>query len=154
MLDSSGFWPNLLTCLKAALPLVKVLRLVDSDEKPAMPYIYEQMNFAKNRIKENFNNVKRHYVPILKIIDERWESQLSRPLHAAAYYLNPAIHYSSDFNMSPEIKLGLYACLDKMIPNKSDLVKVHMQLDRFKSAKGLFGDPIAVLTRSKKTPGN
>lgn len=154
VLDSSGFWPNLLTCLKAALPLTTVLRLVDSDEKSAMPYIYEQMDLAKKRIQENFNNVKKYYMPILKIIEDRWESQLSRPLRAAAYYLNPATHYSSNFNLTPEIKLGLYACLDKMISNKSELVKVHMQLDTFKGAKGLFGSPIAVLTRSKKTPGN
>ncbi|KAJ1267110.1 hypothetical protein BS78_07G031200 [Paspalum vaginatum] len=154
VLGSRGFFPNVLTCLKAGLPLVKVLHLVDSDGKPAMPYIYEQMDQAKNRIKDNFNNVKKYYMPILKIIDDRWESQLSRPLHVAAYYLKPAIHYIFDFNMSADIKLGFYACLDKMIPDKSELVKIHMQLDRFKSAKGLFGDPIAVLTRPKKTPAD
>lgn len=91
-------WPNLLTCLKAALPLIKAICLVDSDEKPAMPYIYQQMDLAKNRIKENFNNVKKWYILILQIIDARWASQLSRHLHAAAYYLNPAIHYNSGFN--------------------------------------------------------
>nr|CAB3486327.1 unnamed protein product [Digitaria exilis] len=37
---------------------------------------------------------------------------------------------------------------------KTVKLKVHMQLDRFKSAKGLFGDAIAVLTRSKKTPAD
>jgi len=29
------------------------------------------------------------YMPIWNIIDARWELQLHRPLHAAAYYLNP-----------------------------------------------------------------
>lgn len=67
VLDSRGFWPNVVSCLKAALPLIKVLRMVDSDEKPAMPFIYAEMDIAKQRIKENFNNVKRRYV-ILQIL--------------------------------------------------------------------------------------
>lgn len=60
---------------------------------------------------------------ILQIIDARWASQLSRHLHAAAYYLNPAIHYNPRFNDHSDVKLGLYACLDKMVPNKSELLK-------------------------------
>ena len=60
-----GFWPNVATCLKAALPIIKVLRLVDSDEKPAMPFIYDEMDRAKDKIKQNFNNVKKRYVTVL-----------------------------------------------------------------------------------------
>ena len=49
-----------MTCLKAALPLIKVLRLVDSDENPAMGFIYPEMERAKEKIKTNFNkNEKR-----------------------------------------------------------------------------------------------
>ncbi|XP_074293200.1 uncharacterized protein LOC141620158 [Silene latifolia] len=36
VLDTRGLWPGIITCLRAALPLVKVLRMVDSDENPAM----------------------------------------------------------------------------------------------------------------------
>jgi len=94
------------------------------------------------------------YMPIVEIIDQRWTPQISRPLHAAAFYLNPDIHYTCDFKSRTDVKLGLYACLDKMIPEKSELVKVHIQFDRFKAAKGLFGMESAILTRSKKAPGN
>ncbi|XP_012855827.1 PREDICTED: uncharacterized protein LOC105975200 [Erythranthe guttata] len=52
------FWSNVVTCLRAALPLIKVLRLVDSDEQPAMPFLYEEMDCAKEKIQNNFNNVK------------------------------------------------------------------------------------------------
>ncbi|XP_052176679.1 uncharacterized protein LOC127790982 [Diospyros lotus] len=55
----SRFWKNMIHCLKAALPLVKVLRLVDSDEKPTMGFIYVEMDRAKEKIKANFNNVKK-----------------------------------------------------------------------------------------------
>ena len=49
----------MLTCLKGAYPLIKVLRLVDSDEKPAMGYIYEAMDNAKEKIQGAFNDVKK-----------------------------------------------------------------------------------------------
>jgi len=34
------------------------------------------------------------YQPIWDVIDERWDKQLHRPLHATGYYLNPQFHYS------------------------------------------------------------
>ena len=36
-----------------------VLRLVDSDVKLAMRFIYEEMDCAKEKIKNNFNNIKK-----------------------------------------------------------------------------------------------
>jgi hypothetical protein len=62
VLDSRSFWPNVALCLKAALPLIRVLRLVDSDEKPAMPFIFDEMTHAKEQIKHNFGNVKKRYI--------------------------------------------------------------------------------------------
>ena len=52
VLDTRGFWQSVVTCLKGALPLVKVLRMVDFDENLAMGFIYEAMTQAKNQIKE------------------------------------------------------------------------------------------------------
>ncbi|KAJ0025624.1 hypothetical protein Pint_08563 [Pistacia integerrima] len=68
---------------------VEVFRLVDGDAKPAIGYIYEAMRRANNQIAKNFNNAEHQYREIWKIIDTRWNFQLQRPLHAAAYYLNP-----------------------------------------------------------------
>ena len=58
----SRFWKNVTNCLKAAYPLIKVLRLVDSEEKSAMGFIYEEMDRAKEKIQTNFNNVKKRLV--------------------------------------------------------------------------------------------
>jgi len=46
-------------CLKVVAPLMVVLRLVDLDVKPAMSFIYEEMEIAKEKIKCNFNNIKK-----------------------------------------------------------------------------------------------
>jgi hypothetical protein len=56
---SKLFWKNVLTCLRGALPLVKVLRIVDSEEQPTMGYLYEEMDLAKEKIKSNFNGVAK-----------------------------------------------------------------------------------------------
>ncbi|KAE9466882.1 hypothetical protein C3L33_01196, partial [Rhododendron williamsianum] len=61
-----------------------------SYHEPAMGYIYEAMDRAKEQIEKNFNKVKRRYAAIWKIVDERWALQLHRPLHAATYFLNPS----------------------------------------------------------------
>lgn len=55
------FWQNITTCLKAAYPLLNVLCLVESEEKPTMGFIYEQMNRCKEKIQNNFNNVRERY---------------------------------------------------------------------------------------------
>jgi len=89
VLSDGRFWRSITYCLKCVIPLVKVLRLVDSDAKPVMAYIYEAMNRAKEQIAENFQKIETRYKKMWKIIDTRWNFQLHRPLHAVAYYLNP-----------------------------------------------------------------
>lgn len=49
------FWKDVVNCMRAAFPLIRVLRLVDSDEKPAMGFIYEEMDRAKEKIRASFN---------------------------------------------------------------------------------------------------
>ncbi|XP_050222226.2 uncharacterized protein LOC126672323 [Mercurialis annua] len=55
MLSDVRFWKSVKYCLKCVSSIVKVLRLVDGDAKPAMWYIYEAMDRAKEQIANNFN---------------------------------------------------------------------------------------------------
>ena len=59
MILDNRFWKNISTCLKVAAPLMVVLRLVDSEAKPTMGFIYEEMDHAKEKIKNNFNHIKK-----------------------------------------------------------------------------------------------
>ncbi|KAL0010637.1 hypothetical protein SO802_005745 [Lithocarpus litseifolius] len=97
VMDDHDFWQLVVKCLKAAMPLLKVLRMIDSDTPP-MGFIYLGMENAKEKIQNNFNNVQKSYKEIFDIIDDRWEMQLHRPLHTARYYLNPSIHYDPHFD--------------------------------------------------------
>ncbi|RVX08178.1 hypothetical protein CK203_017670 [Vitis vinifera] len=80
------------------VPLVSVLREVDSEERPAMGYIYELMDSAKEKIAFNCRGMERKYGPIWRKIDARWTPQLHRPLHAVGYYLNPQLRYGDKFS--------------------------------------------------------
>ncbi|PKI78962.1 hypothetical protein CRG98_000603 [Punica granatum] len=132
---------------------IKVLRMVDSDEKPAMGFIYNEMEKAKQKIKVNFKDDRKSYDPIWKVIDERWEVQLHRPLHAAAYYLNPQLHFSSEFRADREVMRGLYKVMDRMLDDE-ERDKVDLQLEEFKHERGLFGFSSAKSMRFKKTPAD
>nr|GMD91954.1 Ribonuclease H-like domain containing protein [Ipomoea batatas] len=78
--------------------------------------------------------------------------QMHRHLHAAAYYLNPRCHYSPDFSTHTEIKLGLFHCLDKLIPNRDDMEKADLQCSAFHNREGFFGLAQAKNTVQKRTP--
>ncbi|KAH1264366.1 hypothetical protein GmHk_01G000303 [Glycine max] len=117
----SRFWKNVSICLKVVAPLMVVLRLVDSDQQPAMDFIYVEMDYAKERIKNNFNNVKK-----------RWENQLYRHLHAVAYYLNPQLHFEDDFKKdNGEVKELLFICMMRLVKNVGVRNKINGQLLHF-----------------------
>ncbi|RDY01591.1 hypothetical protein CR513_15065, partial [Mucuna pruriens] len=82
-----------------------------------------------------------------------WNLQLHRPLHAAAYYLNPRYHYDKNFNPDSEVLIGLYETLERMVPDRRTRFAMDQQLEKFKGAKGLFGMNMAIDTRDKKQPG-
>jgi hypothetical protein len=56
-----NFWKDVVICLKGAGPLIKVLRIVDSEEEPAMRLIYDAMDQAKEKIQANFNSFQRRF---------------------------------------------------------------------------------------------
>lgn len=93
ILGDVNFWKAIKYCLSCVIPIYKVLRLMDGDVKPAMGYIYEAIDRAKQQIKENFHNVETRYKPIWDKIDLRWDMQINRPLHAAGYFLNPRYYF-------------------------------------------------------------
>jgi hypothetical protein len=77
---ATNFWDTLESCLKASQPIVALLRLVDSDEKPVMGYISHAFRLAREKIIENFSAKEKDYKPIIDIIDRRWKMHFDLPL--------------------------------------------------------------------------
>ncbi|KAG5059997.1 hypothetical protein JHK87_001026 [Glycine soja] len=148
-----GLWKNVTMCLKVVAPFMMVLRLADLDVKPTMGFIYEEMENAKEKIKCNFNNIKKSYEPVCKIIDERWDHQLHRPLHEAAYYLNPHLHYKPSLRHDGlQVKEGLHMCMRRLVKDVAKWKKINLQLDIRKVMqlgewREMFGDGTPKLRR-------
>lgn len=146
-----SFWRSVVFTLKVMAPLVRVLRLIDGDKKPAMGYIYEAMDKANETIEKSFNKVETKYKDVFSIIDDRWNCQLHRPLHAAAHFLNPDIFYDNmrciEFDF--EVTKGLYDCIERLVIGKEATETVFSELNIYKLKQGLFGREIA--ERQRKT---
>ncbi|KAL4574601.1 hypothetical protein LXL04_021435 [Taraxacum kok-saghyz] len=138
IMDERVFWPSVVNSIKTTKPLVEVLRLVDGEQVPAMAFIYGAMDECKEKIAKNFDNNLGSYKKIWEIIDSKWEKQLHRHLHAAAYYLNPQFRWSPDVSEHGEIKRGLFHVMDTLVKNNEEYMKIEDQLITYKDKKGLF----------------
>lgn len=135
-------------------PLVRVLRLVDSEKKPAMGYIYEAMEKAKEAIMKSFDENESKYKEVFEIIDNRWTCQLHRPLHAAGHFLNPEYFYSNPaIEFDFEVTNGLYACIERLVPTPEGKQKILEELPIYKTGGGMFGNKFAILARKTLSPG-
>nr|KYP44042.1 hypothetical protein KK1_034465 [Cajanus cajan] len=142
LFTSKNVWKNVLNCMRGVFPLVKVLRLVDSDEKSVMGFIYEEMDQAKERIQDSFRGDESSYIPLWEIIDQRWDKQLHRPLHVVGYYLNPILHYAPNFKVDWEVKKGFIDCMEKIVGDFEIIGKIDDQLE----------NPIAQRALNTKSP--
>jgi len=59
-------------------------------------------------------------------------------LHAAAYYLNPQLHYEPNFRNDVEVKEGLHTCMQRLVSDLAERKKINLQLVDFHFARGLF----------------
>ncbi|KAL8497454.1 hypothetical protein ACS0TY_020957 [Phlomoides rotata] len=102
-------------------PLIRVLRIMDTDRRPSIGYVYDGIYRAKKAIKDVFRHKKRLYKPFTNIIKARWDKQLRRDIHAAAYLLNPAFAYDKE-NMckKKEIMDGFIEMVTTLIGDKNE----------------------------------
>nr|XP_011459711.1 PREDICTED: uncharacterized protein LOC105350056 [Fragaria vesca subsp. vesca] len=152
ILRDGNFWNHIAYCIKSVLPLVCVLREVDSEVRPVMGFIFELMDAAKDKIASNLGNVEAKYAPIWKRIDNRWSPQLHQPLHAAGYYLNPQFRYEENFKDTEHVKKGLEDCMDRMLDGDAR-IQAEIQLDLYERKLGKFGSAMAESTRKIRSPG-
>ncbi|KAF1893456.1 hypothetical protein Lal_00001934, partial [Lupinus albus] len=90
---NTRFWNDCAIIINIVAPLIRLLRIVDADERPSLPYVYDGMCRARKTIKNVFMNKKSLYKPYTRIIKQRWDKQLRKKLHCAAYFLNPTFYY-------------------------------------------------------------
>ena len=58
VMDNNSFWRLVVKCLKVAIPLLKILCMVDSDTL-SIRFIYLEMEKVKEEIQKNFSKVQK-----------------------------------------------------------------------------------------------
>lgn len=151
VLDSK-FWHDCCTMVKVAGPLIRLLRIVDADERPSLGYVYEGMQRAKKAIKKMFNNKKNSYKSYTEIIKTRWDKHLHRNLHAASYFLNPAFFYDENFIEKHRIMQGLLDLLD-IKSLCSEPIKAMKEIQVYRDRKESFDRPNVIQAAKSLKPG-
>ncbi|XP_057418594.1 uncharacterized protein LOC130712797 [Lotus japonicus] len=151
----SGFWKKCADIVKLTEPLVKLLRLVDSEDKPAMGFLYQAFYKTREEMVKRFQRNKKKVEPYLKIIDSRWDSQLRKNLHAACYWLNPGCRFNRDeFEKHESTISGLLDVIDRYSSGDIELNdRLTSEKRLFKDAELDFGRKSAIRERSKVMPG-
>ncbi|KAJ6839940.1 uncharacterized protein M6B38_311190 [Iris pallida] len=117
-------------------PLIKVLRMVDSDDKAEMGHLYEAMDRGKFMIKKN---VCKGYKKWWQMIDKRWNNQLHQDIHAAGYFLNPKYQYANDVVNDDEVLNGFHRVVNRMMNDNETRLNINKETERFRLKTGAFG---------------
>ncbi|XP_058746305.1 uncharacterized protein LOC131619200 [Vicia villosa] len=152
VLDSS-FCSKCVDIVKITKPLVGVLRIVDSEDKPAMGYLYRAMYKEREEIEKSFRRNKLKVEPYLKILDNRWDAQLRKNLHAAGYLLNPSCRFNPEYEKNKSTTQGLLDVIEKYAYDSKYLrSKLTAEMTSFKNCEGSFGRTTAVENRDEVLP--
>ncbi|OMO67035.1 hypothetical protein COLO4_30259 [Corchorus olitorius] len=141
VLDST-FWKECAVIVKLTKPLVWVFRIVAIQK-------------AREEIVKRFQRRKKRVEPYLKILDNRWDNQLHKNLHAAGYWLNPKNQYDIIEMVKHRHTIsGLLDVIERYSHGNSDLrSKLTSEVKIFKNAQGDFGRISAISDRDVMLPG-
>ncbi|XP_057452033.1 uncharacterized protein LOC130743826 [Lotus japonicus] len=127
----SGFWDKCVGIVKLTEPLIRFLRLLDSEDKPSMGSLYQA--FFQTR-----------------------DDMLRRNLHAAGYWLNPACQFNlPEFVKHENTKNGLFDVFERYAYGDHELErKLSSEMRIYKDAELDFVRPLAVRERNTINGGN
>ena len=136
------FWNDCHVIVYIMSPLIRLLCIVDSGEKPTMGYVYDGMYRVIGGIKKNFKDKKRLWEPYVNIIKDRWDNQFYRDIHAATYWLNPTFQYdSSILNKRLETQSAMTDVIESKV--SAGRLKLVEELRLFREHEQTFGTHLA-----------
>ncbi|CAN1308138.1 hypothetical protein LINPERPRIM_LOCUS27263 [Linum perenne] len=147
-----AFWEECKSVVELIEPLVRLLRIVDSDEKPALGYVYEGYRRVEDKILSLCTQNPELARPYMEILDLRWDKHLNLELIIAAYYLNPAMIYSSNYEgLSRPVQFTALDYLENkaLCPDVEEMVK---EREIFQSLSKSFGRPSARAAAKNQNP--
>ncbi|MQL85156.1 hypothetical protein Taro_017654 [Colocasia esculenta] len=85
--------------------------VVDEDRRPSIGLVYAKLEAAKKKIRKV---TPRHAHLVLDVVDDRWDRQMSRDLHMAAYYLHPAYHYAHELAYEDDLTAAFTKVVERL----------------------------------------
>jgi hypothetical protein len=134
-----------------------VLRIVDGDEKPAIPEVATTMDMAKTKITLGFEG-RELIKKLLVIINRRWQDQMEVKLYGAALFLNPNKFFKLQRNDPTKRELGkmrvaFNEVLWKMVVDDELQYIISKQADEYMNMAGsAFSSPLAIREQQKRAP--
>lgn len=150
-LSSQSFWSSCILIVQLIDPLLRLLRLSQSEKRPAMGYIYAGIYRAKESIKKQLVD-KKDYSIYWNIIDYRAGRLMCHPLHAAGFYFNPKFFYSVEGDIHNNIRSLVYDCIEKLVPDPIIQDKIVKETAIYHTAAGDFGRKMAIRARDMLLP--
>jgi hypothetical protein len=135
-----------------------VLRIVDGDEKPAMPEVAATMDMAKTKITSGFEGRVLMKKKLLTIINQRWQDQMEVKLCGDALFLNPNNFFELQRNDPTKRELGKMRAafnevLWKMVLDDELQYVISKQANEYMNmADPAFSSPLANREQQKKSP--
>lgn len=151
ILSNHTFWSSCILITRLTNPLLRVLRIVGSQKKAAMGYVFGGMYRAKETIKRELVK-KEEYMAYWNIIDHRWQKLWDLPLHAAGFYLNPKFFYSIKGEMHKVIMSRMLDCIEKLVPDLKVQDEISKEINLYKNAVGDLGRNLAIRARDNLLP--
>ncbi|RVW48186.1 hypothetical protein CK203_084738 [Vitis vinifera] len=125
-----AYWERVGKLVSIYEALYTVLRIVDSEVVPTMPFVYELIRVMKeNLIRLNAKEW------VLEIIADRWDRTLKHPLHAAAFFLNPRFQYKRGVGTDPDLLQAVHEVFAKLDPTSEGLSQFGNEIILFRDAK-------------------
>ncbi|XP_052206864.1 uncharacterized protein LOC127811184 isoform X2 [Diospyros lotus] len=150
-ISGQSFWSSCMLIVCLTDPLLRLLRLVGSEKRPAMGYVYAGIYRAKESIKKQLPE-RKDYLVYWNIIDKRWGQLQSHPLHAAGFYLNPKFFFSIEGDLNHHIRSSVYDCIEKLVPDPKTQDKIVKEISSYHNAVGDFARKMAIRARDTLLP--
>ncbi|KAL3523848.1 hypothetical protein ACH5RR_016682 [Cinchona calisaya] len=150
-ISNQSFWSTCALIARLVDPLLRLLRIVGSEKRPATGYVYAAVYRAKETIKKELTD-RKDYSIYWDIIDHRWEQLQRHPLIAAGFYLNPNFFYSTEGDVHLHIRSIVYDCIEKLVPDPKCQDKVVKEIGSYHNGAGDFGRKMAIRARDTLLP--
>ncbi|CAN1319745.1 hypothetical protein LINPERPRIM_LOCUS31383 [Linum perenne] len=151
IVSDNMFWGYCLEIVKVVTPIMKLLRFVDSDEKPSLGYVYKGMTLIIEGIKNIYPDNESKYKPFIDIVEKRFDKHFRGDMHRAAYYFNPALAYNHTTTLIEFVKSAILNLFELKTYCTDDMAAVK-ELKIYEETKGSFGQELAIRGRSVLHP--